>query len=185
MTGKFINFPIYILDVGTLNTFSWKEFLPDAKIILNIEEIFIRDSEYGAIVINSATKTSLSQELLLNLIADGAKICQERFYNGFYIDDYLNSYPLTTKIFDINMMLMLQTASDTNLPYSVRSFWVSSEILKKKTFISSNFEAQYYPPLLLSLKPYPVEKKKNYIFLFIVFILILIGIIFWLYVIIS
>jgi hypothetical protein len=185
----FTDFPIYIYNDNPEGTAAWLEIFPEAVVISTPENLITSTSQnlsnQGALVILSSTRTSLCRDLFLNIVSIGVKNSILRSYNGFFIDDYFNEYPLTTLILDVSPRLVFQTASTTNLPLLQRSYWISSIAVKTGlSFLSPTecltFEGQFYPSLVVVNPPFPRILLPNFYFLFIVAIILLIGIIFWL-----
>lgn len=179
MTSPEKSFPIFILDDDSLGALRWKELLPEAKIVLTEEELLIdevmTDNVRGALVITASTRTTLTRELLLDYVNRAVQITTIRSYNGFYLDNLFNPYPLTTLIDELTPLVFLQLASVRKGSY--RSYWISSTAIKRRDF---NLQGQFYPALVVVSRPYPTQEPSNLYLLILLGVLLLIGIIFWL-----
>ncbi len=188
----FIEFPIFIFNNGGQSdegSAFWHEMLPEAKVVNNFDELISFASEdvsnRGVLIINGSTYTTLCRDLFLNLVSIGARASILRSYNGFYIDDYFDKYPLTTLIFDVAQRQVFQSSSQIILPPTDRSFWISSISIKRSAYdfvgdACSNLEGQFYPSLVVSSVPFPTSPNSGYILLVIIAIILFLAVIFWL-----
>lgn len=173
----FTDFPIYILTGNNyLEASQWRLIFPEAILVYDFEQIKINLSnlgEGGALVINATSTTALCRDLFLNTVTTAINIFRIKGYNGFYIDDYFDSFPDKTTISELTPRQSINIASIIRVDPALRSYWIGN--------FSNKFvlEGQLFPQLVNHIILHTVEPPINNFGLIIAIIFIFLMFIYW------
>jgi len=181
---RFEKFPIFIFNDSVKGSAFWTEIFPEAIVVDNINELLtsiaIDVNNQGGLVIRGSTYSPLCRDSFLNVIVAAVNVCLSKELDGFYIDDYFNEFPLTTEISELSPRQVLQVASRPLIPFTQRSFWISTPAVKDGV-IPVVLEAQTYPALV-TVPKVPVAKELSFGIVILLAFLLIIGILFCLFV---